>query len=117
MTNALRIRRLLTMTATVTTIATGDEDPFGDAVAVAGSATTWPCWIGQVQRTEDTANTERTAEVWQAYFPAEAAGTITARDRVTVDGAEYELDGPPWDVTNPRTGTRTHVVATLRRVV
>lgn len=43
---------------------------------------------------------------------------MTGRDRITIDGATYELQGPPWSATNPLMGgAASFVQVGARRVI
>lgn len=104
---------LLNMTATITTVAhTGAEDGYGVPAEVTTTSAV-RCWIHQTRRADDAGPVATQDQTWEAYFPA---GTVFGGgDRVTVNGSAYEVDGPPWEATNPRTGRDVMVVATLRR--
>lgn len=72
------------------------------------------CEVQQINRTEQPEGSPASAD-WTGFFPA---GTdLDSSDSVIVEGlAEFELQGEPWAVRNPRTRAMSHVEATLRRV-
>lgn len=90
------------------------RDEMGDEVVTYGEPTTWKGWFEQDQRGEDTANTDQQVERWRLYLVPAAAGQVSGSARATVQGDTYELIGPPWAATHPRTGQVTHVEATMR---
>lgn len=109
----MNVGRLLTSTATVTSVArTGTEDVYG-VPAEATTSVDVACWLHQTRRTDDSIPVARGDETWELYVPA---GTeIDTADRVTVDDVAYEVVGPPWVATNPRTRRAEFTVATVRR--
>lgn len=112
----LPIRNLLTLTATVTPRATSETlDEMGDPTVVDGDPVDYPAWLWQTQATEDNANRTLSGETFQLALDRTAAGNVHAADKVTVSGVAYEIDGPPWEATNPRNGVVEYVLATVRR--
>ena len=73
------------------------------------------CWYEQVQAGEDTVDTDQQSETHRLFF--RAGTTVTALDRLTVNGLTFEVQGPPWTVVHPRTDQTTHVEARGRQVV
>lgn len=113
----MRTTRLLRLVGTVTPSDPGETvDTFGDPVVEDGDPIIVRCWLEQTVRVEDTANRDQQAETYTLYLEAAAASTVDGSSRITIDGFTYELDGPPWAATNPRTGRVSHLVATGRRV-
>jgi hypothetical protein len=111
----VRVDRLLPQTATVTTVQrTGDDDVFGDPGETT-STRSWRCWISQSSRDEDTGGGDRQDETFTIYM--EPTAKVAGSDRVTVNDATFEVIGPPWTATNPRTGIDEMVVATIKRTV
>lgn len=117
----MNVARLLTLAAVVTNPEAVDEDTprdaFGDPTPAAAEPVTFKGWYEQVQRSEDTAGTDQQAEKWRVFLEAAAAGQVDGSATVAFDDVAFELDGPPWPATNPRTAQVTHVEATARRVV
>lgn len=113
----MNVDRLLNLPVTLTKVVRqGGEDMFGDPSEVLTSYT-FRGWIAQASSDEDTVNRDMQAETFTLYVDRSAAGTIAGSDRVTVEGTTYEVAGPPWSAINPRTGTVSHVVATITRTV
>lgn len=91
----------------------GDTDDYGNSVPDEEEVET-VVELQQVQRDEPGGAGELSDTRWLGFFPA---GTdLTTADAVVVDGERYELEGDPWPVRNPRTGTESHVEASLCRV-
>lgn len=108
--------RLMTQEATITNVTQSAtvRDELGDPTVTTTTATV-DCWLHQVARSEHGDNNNVQDQRWALYVPA---GTVlNGADRVTVEGATYEVDGPPWPAHNPRLRRVTHIEATLRRVV
>jgi hypothetical protein len=109
----------LNQPCTITHVAqNGAEDPYGNPTE---TTTTTEldgapgCWIVQGKRDDVTLLTNQQSEVFTGYFPA---GTqLDGSDRVTVDGATFEVQGPPWRAFNPLAAAVDFVEATLVRVV
>lgn len=104
--------RLMTISCTVTTVTEGAKDQYGDPTESTATTTT-TCWLEQIRRDDLTGDTDVQDERWTIYLPS--ATSLTGRDRVTVDSVAYEVKGPPWEATNPRTGAVEYVAATLVR--
>lgn len=110
----MNVEHLLTSSAEITFVTDdGVPDSFGDATQTTTSQT-FRCWMYQTGRAEDTANADSQFETWSLMLEA-AAANVNGWDRVTVNGIEYELAGPPWPALNPRTQLTTHVECTVRR--
>ncbi len=112
----MNVDRLLRLPVVIVrTSSTGTADAFGDPTEQTTELTVRG-WIWQDNRTDvDTANRSLAAEEWTFALDASAAGNVAARDRLRVNGATYEVDGPPWTATNPRTGRVEYVQGTARR--
>jgi hypothetical protein len=108
--------RLLFLTGTVThrTTNTTVVDEMGDPTTTTTSAE-WKCWIEQVQRSEQTINTDVQQSRWRLYLELAADGQVAGGDAIEVQGVAYEFDGPPWPAFNPRTRQVTHLEADVRR--
>jgi hypothetical protein len=111
----VNVARLLTLDAVVTEPGAPTRDGFGDPVPGAGAPTTYKGWYEQSQRSEDTTNTDQQAEQWRLFLEP-AAATVTGSATVEIGEGTFELDGPPWAASNPRTGQVTHIEATMKRV-
>jgi hypothetical protein len=69
--------------------------------------------VWQVQRSEETANTDVQLEQWRGVLRRDLV--VDGTDRIEVEGITFELDGPPWPARNPRTGRVEFLEVTLRR--
>jgi hypothetical protein len=111
----MRTTGMMSQIATITTVANSDTetDRYGNPDEVT-STDEWRCLVSQ-HRSPAEALVDQ--DVLQAdwLLCLEAAAPVTGYDRVTVDGIEYEVVGPPWLVQNPRTRSTDHVEALLRR--
>lgn len=109
----MNVDRLLVRTATITSVSmSGAADVFGDP-SESTTATTASCYIEQKQASDTTAGQSVGSEEWLCVFPA--GTSIDQNDRIVVDGATYQVYGPPWTVANPRLGSTGQVECTLRR--
>lgn len=117
----MNVARLLTLDAVVTNPeAVGEDTPkdaFGDPAPAPAAPLTFKGWYEQVQRNEDTAGTDQQSEKWRVFLEPAAAGQVDGSASVAFAGVSFELDGPPWAATNPRTTQVTHVEATAKRTV
>lgn len=112
----MNIDALLNTPCTITGVAEDPEDPdeYGNP-RTTETATTTVCWLHQTDRSDTTGLDDIQAETWTVYLPA---GTeIDGTDVLTVAGVDYELHGPPWAATHPRTGNTEFVIATVKRAV
>lgn len=109
------VRRLLTLPCTITRVtADGPPDDHGNPTETFTTTNT-KCWLYQDRRSENERQGDQQIE---GFVLVLALGTqIDGNDRVTVQGKDFEVTGPPWNAVNPRTGKPTHVEATLDRVV
>lgn len=106
--------RLMTVPCTITPRSPSGQDDYGDEVLEDGDPVETTCWLHQTQRSEITVDAYTTIETWQVYLPP---GTeLTALDRLTAQGAEFEVQGPPHNWTHPRTQVIEYVEATVRKV-
>lgn len=112
----MNIGHLLTLDCTITNVTqvNATVDQYNDPVPQSSAGTATVCWFHQEQRTDTTGLNDTQSERWTAYFPA--GTTLDGHDRVSIDSVSYEVKGPPWEATNPRTGQAEFVVATLVRV-
>lgn len=110
----MTLQLLLTRQVTLVGITAGAADEYGNPTDVATSTVV----LGEVQQSErsDRTDDQHTQDdTWRLFLAADTP--LTGWDRVTVDGATFEVEGPPWRAVNPRTGRSSHVEATLRRTV
>lgn len=111
----MHVGRLLKIPVTVTRVAsTGAEDDFGDPTEETTTAT-YRGWAWQTSRTDETASTDLQVQEWRLALHRSAAGNIDGGDRVTYEGVEFEVFGPPWIARNPRTQRVEYVEATIRK--
>lgn len=71
--------------------------------------------VWQVQRSDETANTDVQYEEWRGALRRDLEGLVDGTDRIEVEGVTFELEGPPWPARNPRTGRIELLEVTLRR--
>lgn len=78
----------------------------------APAVTVYPAVVQPVSSTEEVAAQQRTVTRWRLFLPPSA--DLRATDRVSWDGAQYEVDGDvqAWK----RGGVPHHVEALLTRV-
>lgn len=107
--------RLLRLTLTVTRMTPGPPDEMGDPAPIAGTPANYKGWIWQDAASENTDNQNLSSEQYRAAIDRTAAGAIDSGDRVTYAGTVYEVFGPPWPATNPRTLVVEYLYLTLRR--
>jgi len=105
----------------------GPPDGMGDPT----EQTTWTRFLGyvwQVGADETTANQQVETERWKLAIERGAAGNLDAGDRIIAGGVlddagelvpgtgePFNVAGPPWPVTNPRTQLVEYVTAELDR--
>lgn len=73
------------------------------------------CWYEQAQRSERTGLADQQSETHRLFL--RSGENLTGWDKLTVDGLEFEVMGPPWKVINPRTQQASHIEAHGRQVV
>lgn len=102
---------LLNLACTITSRAPSeDRDAYGNPVSSTTTVTT-VCELQQQSRDEQP--DEISSTKWLLILPADTA--IATDDTVVVASVAYEVDGEPWVVRSPWTGTVSHVEAALRR--
>lgn len=89
----------------------GEANAYGDQIQDETSVST-VCEIQQRGRGEGDDEVSDTR--WLGLFLPSVE--LHAGDAVTVDGETYEVEGEPWRARNPRTGSESHLEATLHRV-
>lgn len=111
----MRPERLFSSTITVHRVTQdGPADEMGDPTEEVVS-TEYPRAgsVWQVQRSDETANTDVQYEEWRGALRRDLV--VDGTDRITVEGITFELEGPPWPARNPRTGRVELLEVTLRR--
>ena len=93
--------------------ASGVEDRYGNEIPTENTVST-VCELQQKRRNEDGSHNELSDTEWHLFLPV--GTSLDASDVVIVDGMEYEVEGDPWEVRNPRTRAASHVEASLIRV-
>lgn len=90
----------------------GNIDDYGDPVQTEVLVETTG-ELQQFERQEPIGQGEFSVAHWTLFLPA---GTqIDTSDAVIVGGEEYGVEGEPWLVRNPRTGSDSHLEVTLVR--
>jgi len=109
------VDRFLVLEGTLTRTTDGDPDAYNVPTEETTTSTVL-CWLMQANADESTRDANLQSEDVVVYLPA---GTeVTGRDRITISGATYELQGPPWHAANPlQGGAVAFVQAAARRVV
>jgi hypothetical protein len=114
------VHRKLTQTGTLVLLAsTGAEDEYGNPTDDASDPVTVRCFVsttrgGTLLTGEDESGLAQTlVESLVVYIEPDAE--VTGHARLTVDGATYEVIGPPFHAYNPRTRTPEYWEATVRR--
>lgn len=104
----------------------GAPDEMGDPTEVK-TYTARRGWVWQTQADELTANTQVERTEFGLALERSAAGTVLSGDRILVDAildddglpagttATFDVDGPPWNVLNPRTQLLEFVQARIYR--
>ena len=107
----MSVAGLMTATVTITRRTPDGVDEYGNPDTVETTEAT----VGYAeQRAAYDDRLERSTEEWRVFLPA---GTdLDAGDRVAIYEVTLEVAGPPWPVTNPRTGAVSHVETTARQV-
>lgn len=90
-------------------------DEYGNPIPAETTVQT-VCELQQTERAavnEPAGRGELSDTHWLLILPA---GTqIDTSDAIIADSRRFELIGDPWPVRNPRTGSESHVQATVRR--
>lgn len=106
---------LMSRTCTITHRTTGtDRDEYNNPVPSETTTTV----LGELQQStgsERTVDADLQRGEWVLFLVPDAV--IDGGDVVTIDGDEYEVNGPPWACRHPRTGELTHIEARLFRTV
>ena len=112
--SVVNVSRLLGLTGTLTTRSGEDHrDEYNDVVPNESTSTV-KCWWQQTQAVDDTVDTAQATETARLFI--EAGATVNATSTLAIGDATWEIVGPPWTVTDPRTGVVTHIEANGRRV-
>lgn len=111
----MNVARLLKVDAVVTSVSeTGADDVFGDPTEETTTAT-YKAWSWQTSASDDTVGTNLQSAERKIALHRSAAGQVDGGDRITYEGIEYEVEGPPWIARNPRTNRIEYVEATVKR--
>lgn len=101
---------LLTRTAVIhRKVPSGSGDY--NAPAFTETTSSKPCYLEQLDRTEDASGRDTSAATHRAFFDPDVI--LSAIDTVVIDGTTYEVVGIPDIAFNARTGVAHHVEATL----
>jgi hypothetical protein len=103
--------RLLKIPCTVHSKTAGGTDAYGNPT-YADLPVSTTCWLDQLSRAEKGVD-EVDIEKYRLYL--RAGVSISDRDVVEAVGHLFEVEGPPWQVVDPRSGSVHHIEATLRR--
>lgn len=103
---------MLSQTATVFTAGVATTDSEGNVTDTFSAGTDYPARLEQTDSTEVTTGRTVVTSDWKLFLPATA--TVSALDRVEVDGVTFEVVGAPATHHTPR-GAH-HVTARLRLV-
>ncbi len=110
----MMVDQYLVLDGTLTSTADGAVDAYNVPTETT-TTTAVKCWVMQANATESTRDANQQAEDVVVYLPAGTA--VTGRDRITIDGATFEFQGPPWSAANPLYGGAVSFVqASARRV-
>lgn len=105
------VTNLLNLPCMIVNRSFGGRDELGNDAATESTVET-VCELQQRQRGED--GEELSTESFLLVLPT---GTVLrSADAVIADGIEYEVQGEPWPVRNPRTQSGSHLEATVVRV-
>lgn len=110
----MMVDQYLVLDGTLTRTTDGDPDAYNVPTEETTTSTV-RCWLTQANASESTRDANQQTENVVIYLPA---GTqVTGRDRITIDGATFEFQGPPWSAVNPlHGGAVAFVQADARRV-
>lgn len=111
----MTLAALLNLPCTITRrTQNGAADGYGNPTETT-TVTTTVCELQQQFAGEDVTDSNVQSSDFLLVLPA---GTgIDGGDKVTIDGSDYEVDGPPWSARNPRTGVVSHVQCRVVRRV
>lgn len=115
----MTIAQLLRIPCTITTPST-TTDVYGDQVTDydTGTSVTTTCYLASNAAAEVTADGGQVSTwTWTLYLAADMADAIAATSRVTLnDGRVLEVDAPPRQLLDARTGTVDHLEVSMRLV-
>lgn len=106
--------RLMTVPCTITPRVPAGDDKYNNETLEDLTPVVTTCWLHQTQRSEITTDAYTEIETWQVYLPPDTS--LTSLDQITVQGAIFEVQGPPHRWTHPRTQAIEYVEATMRKV-
>lgn len=105
---------LLNQACTITTRTTsGSVDRYGNPTLSEATLAT-VCYCEQRTASEDTVSADTQAQDWLVMLPA--GTSVSGSDLITVGSLTLEVQGPPWQVRNPRTQSTSHVECVGRMV-
>lgn len=89
-------------------------DEYGNQVDTDSTVINIVGYLEQKDTVENLDDRDTVVTSWEAYFPA---GTdVNAFDRIVFGGQTFQVDGAPWQVYNPRSGSVSHIQAKLKVV-
>lgn len=106
------------------------NDEYGNPIMHEGDPIDGTCWFEQVSRSAGAAEQSGVQNVatleLQLYLkprgtrvvddePVSIEIPLTEHSSISIAGDDYEIDGPPWKVTHPRTGRHVYWQATIVR--
>lgn len=95
-------------------LASSTSDDYGNEIPDEAEVETF-CELQQRSREEPVLEGQNiSATEWRVFF--RPGLDVQTGDALIVEGAEYELVGEPWVVRNPRTGTESHIEASVELV-
>ena len=110
----MRPTRLMTRLATLRTATLESVDEYGNP-RIAYIERTVRCELQHPTRDDDTTDAHTQLETFALFLPPNTPAD--GWSQVAVDGAVYELVGPPWHARHPRTRKVTHLEATIKATV
>lgn len=103
----MSLASLLNLTCTITR---RTQAGAADRYNTPGQSTTTTTTVCELQQTSADENvTDRDAQASDFLLILPAGTAIDGGDKVTIEGVEYEVAGPPWAARNPRTQSASHV--------
>jgi hypothetical protein len=107
------IASLINRPCTITHRSEGEEkNEYGNAAPKEETIET-VCELQQTQGFRSESEDQVSDNRWLLILPA--GTSVGAADTVTIDGDDYEFLAAPWPARNPRTGTASHIEATVCR--
>jgi len=89
-------------------------DEYGNQIPGDASVVQIFGYLEQITSVETLVDRDVIVSAWHAFLPA---GTdINAYDRIKFANQTFEVDGAPWSVYNPRSGSVSHIQTNLKVV-